>query len=353
MRWRVGLIGTGAFAAVHARALRALGDRVQIVGAASPDPVQGEAFCREHHIPAWFPSTKTLLDALHPDLVHICTPPATHAPLARAALEAGAHVLCEKPLCASLEELDALEAVEATSGRTLSTVFQWRFGAAAQHVKRLIAADELGALRAAVCHTLWYRETDYYAVPWRAQLAESLGGTIMGHGIHLIDLLLWLAPDWCDVFARLTTLDRAIEVDNLAAALVSFESGALASIMSSALSPRQETYLRLDFQRATVEVSALYEYDSANWRITSLDRADEGRWDMREPGPNTIQAQVNALLDSLDCGERPPVSGPEGRRIIEFMTALHKSAALHQPVRRGTIGPDDPFYRDMHAAHRV
>ncbi|MCS7070894.1 MAG: Gfo/Idh/MocA family oxidoreductase [Anaerolinea sp.] len=352
MRYRVGLVGTGAFAAVHVRALRALNGRVQIVGAASPDPVQGKAFCHEHDIPAWFPSAADLLETVHPDLIHICTPPATHAPLARVALEAGAHVLCEKPLCASLAELDALEALETASGRTLSTVFQWRFGAAAQHVKRLIAAGELGALRAAVCHTLWYRGPDYYAVPWRARLAESLGGTIMGHGIHLIDLLLWLIPDWHDVYARLTTLDRPIEVDNLAAALVSFKNGALASIMSSALSPRQETYLRLDFQRATVEVSALYEYDSANWRITPLERADEGRWDVKERGPNTIQAQVIALLDGLDRGERPPVSGPEARRIVEFMTALHKSAALDQAVARGTIQTDDPFYHNMHAQRR-
>lgn len=347
MVYRVGIIGTGAFAAVHARALNALGERVSIVGAAGVDADQGTAFCREHSIRAWYPSADALLDALRPDLVHICTPPATHAPLARAALVSGAHVLCEKPLCASLAALDELEAVESQSGRTLSTIFQWRFGAAAQHVKRLIDAGELGALRAAVCHTLWYRGPEYYAVPWRGRAAESLGGTIMGHGIHLVDLLLWLVPGWRDVFARLTTLDQPIEVDNLAAALVTFESGAFASVISSAVSPRQETYLRLDFQRATVEVTALYDYDSPNWRITPLNQTDAGRWDITEHGPNSIGAQVTALLDSLDRGERPLVSGPEARRIIEFMTALHKSAATRGPIAQGTIGPEDAFYREM------
>jgi len=347
MSYRVGIIGTGAFAAVHARALNSLGDRVRIVGAAGVDADQGAAFCQEHAITAWYPSAEILLETLRPDIVHICTPPVTHAPIARAALLAGAHVLCEKPLCASLAELDDLETVEARSGKTLSTVFQWRFGAAARHIKRLVDAGELGLLRAAVCHTLWYRGADYYAVPWRARASDSLGGTIMGHGIHLIDLLLWLVSDWRDVFARLATLDQPIEVDNLAAALVGFDSGAFASIISSAVSPRQETYLRLDFQRATVEVTALYEYDSPDWRITPLTPADEGRWDVTERGPNSIQAQVVALLDSLDRGERPLVSGAEARRILEFMTALHKSAATGQSIARGTIGPDDRFYRQM------
>lgn len=344
---RVALIGTGAFAAVHARALRALPDRVALVGVAGTNEHEGQIFAEQHAIPAFFTSAEALLDALRPDLVHICTPPATHAALARLALEAGAHVLCEKPLCGSLAALDELEAVERASRKTLSTIFQWRFGAAARHFKRLIEAGELGELRVAVCHTLWYRGPDYYAVPWRGNAEASLGGTIMGHGIHLVDLMLWLIPGWTDVHARLATLDQPIEVDNLAAALVGFGSGAFGSIISSAVSPRQETVLRLDFQRATVEVRGLYDYDSDDWRITPLDPADAGRWDVTEYGPNTIGAQVSALLDSLERGERPLVSGPEARRILEFMTALHKSARTGRTVARGTIAPGDPFYQSM------
>ncbi len=344
---RVALIGTGAFAAVHARALRALSDRVELVGVAGTNEREGRVFAAQHAVPAFFTSAEAMLDRLRPDLVHICTPPATHAPLARLALQAGAHVLCEKPLCGSLAALDELEAVERASTKTLSTIFQWRFGAAARHVKRLIEAGELGELRAAVCHTLWYRGPEYYAVPWRANADASLGGTIMGHGIHLVDLMLWLVPGWADVYARLATLDQPIEVDNLAAALVGFAGGAVGSIMSSAVSPRQETVLRLDFQRATVEVTALYDYDSDDWHITPLDPADAGRWTITEDGANSIGAQVSALLDSLERGERPLVSGPEARRIIEFMTALHKSAATGQTVTRGSVRPGDPFYASM------
>ncbi|MFN8531772.1 MAG: Gfo/Idh/MocA family oxidoreductase, partial [Anaerolineae bacterium] len=285
------------------------------------------------------------------DIVHLCTPPITHAPLAKLALKAGAHVLSEKPLCGSLAEFESLERVQAESGRSLSTVFQWRFGAAAQHVKRLITAGEFGDLRAAVCHTLWYRGSDYYNNPWRGKWEASLGGTIMGHGIHLIDLMLWLIPDWRDVYARLATFDQPIEVDNLAAALIGFRDGAFGSVMSSAVSPRQETYLRLDFQKATVEVRALYEYDSDDWSITALDPADQERWQIRDFGRNSIGAQVTAMLDSLDRGERPLVTGAEARRILEFMTALHKSAYTGYAVDQGSIQAGDPFYDSMRLQH--
>ncbi|MFN8531140.1 MAG: Gfo/Idh/MocA family oxidoreductase, partial [Anaerolineae bacterium] len=142
MVYRVGIIGTGAFAHTHAQALMTLRDRVEIVAAANIDSAQGEAFCRQYDIPALYPSAEALLESAHPDIVHLCTPPITHAPLAKLALKAGAHVLSEKPLCGSLAEFESLEQVQAESGRSLSTVFQWRFGAAAQHVKRLIAAGE-------------------------------------------------------------------------------------------------------------------------------------------------------------------------------------------------------------------
>jgi len=348
MVYKVGIIGTGDFAHAHAQALNAMPDRVRIVGAASPDAAQGVAFCQKYDIPAHYTAANDLFAQAQPDIVHICTPPTTHAPLAKLSLAAGAHVLCEKPLCGSLAALDELEQVEQASGRTLSTIFQWRFGAAAQHYHKLITSGEFGDLRAVVCNTLWYRGDDYYAVPWRGNREQSLGGTIMGHGIHLIDLMLWLLPDWRDVYARLGTFDYPIEVDNLAAALIGFGNGAFGNIISSAVSPRQETYLRLDFQKATLEVRGLYQYDSDDWTLTPRDPADQGRWQVRETGRNEVGAQIRALLDSLDRGERPLVSGAEARRILDFMTALHKSAYTDRRVERGSIGTDDPFYGSMH-----
>jgi predicted dehydrogenase len=350
--YRVGIIGTGSFANAHAEALQSLGDRVKIVAAADPTRERGVAFCEMHRIPTYYPNAAALHQDARPDLVHICTPPDIHARLAEASLHAGAHVICEKPLCGSLSDFDGLRLAETLSGKTLSTIFQWRFGSAAQKLKQMIDSGALGELRVAVCHTLWYRDDDYYAVAWRGSWDRALGGTLMGHGIHLIDLLLWLIPDWQEVYARVRTFDFAVEIENLGAALVSFDNGAQASIISSAVSPRQETYLRLDFQKATVEVRGLYRYDNEHWTLTSDDAALTAEWERKPNIPNTLAAQIAATLDKLDRGERPPVSGDEARRILDFLTATYKSAFTGQPIRSGAITPADPFYHSMRGSNR-
>lgn len=350
--YRAALIGTGTFAAEHMVALRAAENRVEVVAAVNTDVSRGQAFCNQHHIPAFFPTTSEMLAEIQPDLVHICTPPVTHADLAIACLQAGAHVLCEKPLCGSLAEFDRLQDAEARSGKTLSTVFQWRFGSAAQHLKGLVTAGVLGKLLLATCQTLWYRDINYYNVPWRGQWATSLGGTTMGHGIHLMDLLLWLLPDWQEVQAIMGTLDHAIEVEDVSLALVRFANGAVGSISNSALSPRQETHLRLDFQQATVEIHALYSYSNANWQYTPAPGFDDNPWHINDDKPGTLASEVRALLDSLDNAERPLVSGDESRRIIEFITCLYKSAMTGQPISRGSVTPDDPFYYSMRGLPR-
>src|SRR5262249_35459830 len=146
----------------------------------------------------------------------------------------------------------------------------------------LEAGGELGRLLVGTCQTLWYRDDAYYEVPWRGKWATENGGPTMGHGIHLMDLFLYLVGEWTEISAMMGTLDRKIEVEALSMALVRFENGSLGTITNSVLSPRQESHLRLDFQRATVEVTALYRYDNSNWRYSipegSVFKDDLVRW---------------------------------------------------------------------------
>jgi hypothetical protein len=133
---------------------------------------------------------------------------------------------------------------------------------------------------------------------------------------------------------------------------VNFENGALGNITTSALSPRQESVLRLDFERATVECTALYRYTNQHWRFSTFENSpytdDLQRWQAIE-GDTTgsHNEQLALLLDSMDNNERPLVSGAEARRIIEFIASLYKTAFTGQAVRRGTIGPGDAFYYAM------
>jgi predicted dehydrogenase len=349
---RVALIGTGLIVGNHMQALAHEAERVELVAAADTNPATLAAFGAQYPITNLYSDSAALLAEQRPDFVIIGTPPATHRALCIQALESGAHVLCEKPIAASLKELDDIQAAEARTGYTCTSVFQWRYGSSGQHIRRLIESGAFGRPLVGVCHTLWYRDMTYYRVPWRGRWATEIGGTSMGHGIHAMDFFLWLMGDWTEVQAMLGTLDHTIEVEDVSLAGVRFASGALGSIVNSAVSPRQTSYVRLDFQRATVELEHLYHYRNEHWRFSIPDGAahsDElAAWSALGADVEAHQtAQLTAVLDALERGERPLTSGAELRRTMEFMASLYKSAFTRQPVQRGTIQPGDPFYTSM------
>jgi predicted dehydrogenase len=286
-------------------------------------------------------------------LVHVCTPPSTHADLAVACLQAGSWVFLEKPPCLSLAEYDRIQSAEGESGPYASVVFQQRFGAAGRHAIELVRSGELGRPLVAVCNTTWFRAPSYFEVPWRGQWETEGGGPTMGHGIHQMDLLLALLGEWSEITALAGRLDRAVQTEDVSAAVVRFASGALATMMNSVLSPRQESYVRVDCADATVEVSHLYRYDNDSWRYTPAPHAEDeervARW--RTPAgdePSSHGAQLRCLLDSMDRGERPATSGAAGRQTLELVTGLYQSAFTGRPVRREQITPDNPFYQRLH-----
>lgn len=349
---RIAIIGTGKSVDNHLTAMKELGDRAELVAAVDVDEARVRQIALENNIPHWFTSTEAMLDAVRPDIVSIITPPATHKQIAIDCLHAGAWVLCEKPLVTSLAEFDEIDRAEQATGRYLSTVFQWRFGSAVKHLKHLITSGALGRPLVGVCNTMWYRDAEYYRAPWRGRYETEVGGPTATLGIHLLDLFLWLYGSWSEVTANIATLDREIDVEDIAMAIVRFENGALGSVVNSVLSPRQESYLRLDFQRATAEVNTLYRYNNDNWRFTAAvgedsDTVLQNLKSIPENVPGNHAAQMRDVLDSFDRNERPPVSGESSRATLELIASLYKSAHTRQPVARGSITADDPFYYAM------
>ena len=348
---RAVLIGTGNIARAHVVAARALPSRITLTAAMDIDAARVEAFCQEHEIAQAYTDVGAMLAEQQPDVALIATPPGTHADLCVQAMDAGAWVLCEKPLCASLAEMDRIEAAEVRTGKYTSSVFQWRFGSGGQHLKRLIEANTMG--RPLVCNSLitWYRDEAYYAVPWRGKWETELGGTSMGHGIHAMDFVLWLLGEWTEVRGLVATLDRDIEVEDTSMAIVQFESGAVANMSNSTLCPRERSYVRFDFERATVELTHLYRYRNDAWQYSAapgIDAETLAEWAaIPEDVESGHAAQLAAFLDSFAAGERPPVSGPDVRRTIEFLASLYKAGMTGEPVARGSITPDDPFYQRM------
>lgn len=346
-------VATGGIANAHMRGLLEQAGRAQVVAVVDINEQKVREFAAKYDIPHAYTDAAEMLREQGPRLVHIATPPGTHAPLSIAALRAGAWVLCEKPLCGSLAQIDALHAAEDETGNYCSSVFQWRFGSGAAHLKQLIGSGALGRPLVGHCQTTWFRDYAYYQVPWRGKYETELGGCTMGHGIHAMDLFCWLMGDWREIRAQIDTLFHDIEVEDVSMALVQFESGARATVLNSVLSPHQETHLRFDFEKATAEVRHHYSYLNANWLYTPVENrtteAERAAWTQLPPEvPSTHGAQTAALLDSLERNERPLVSGVEARRVIEFVTGLYKSARTGQAVVRGSIARDDPFYHSLY-----
>jgi predicted dehydrogenase len=351
--YRAALVGTGSISDAHIRAVESTNGRVELVAAVDIDADRVRTFCQRTEIPHALTDYATMLREVRPDLVLVATPPSQHGPMSIAAMEAGAWVLCEKPLCGSLAELDRIQEVERRTGCHTACVFQMRFASSNAHLKRIAAAGQLGRPLVGVCNTLWYRDAAYYAIPWRGRWETELGGPTMGLGIHAMDHFLDLMGEWSEVRAQAATLDREIEVEDVSMAMVRFANGAMGSIVNSALSPRQETYLRIDYQRATVELTHLYAYSKDNWKLTLVPPAQDDSllqtWQSFPPDVgSTHGAQLNALVQDMDNQRVPLTSGEQARQTIELLTAIYKSAFTGEVVTRGSIKSEDPFYRALH-----
>jgi predicted dehydrogenase len=349
---RSAIIGTGGIAHAHAGAIAGLAPRIEVVAVADVDRDRAEAFALQHSPQASvYASADELLAAETLDLVHVCTPPQTHVPLAIAAMRAGVPVLVEKPTALSLAEADELAAVSAETGVPVLTVYQHRFGPAAQRLLRLFAEGVLGRAMVATCETQWYRGPEYFDLPWRGRWHVEGGGPTMGHGIHQFDLLLHLLGPWEEVTAIAARQDRATSTEDLSAALVRFGNGAVATIVNSLLSPRETSDIRIDCEFATVELNHLYGYSTDNWTITAapgheeqVNNAWKGQPLERGSGHS---AQFLAMYDALDAGRPLPAGADSARQTLELAAAIYASAFTGAPVRRGDIVPGHPFYAGM------
>ncbi|WP_345800551.1 Gfo/Idh/MocA family oxidoreductase [Microbacterium sp. AZCO] len=327
-RLRVAIVGTGAVSRLHAQAVAAH-PRADLVAVTDRTRERADEFAVTWSVPSVYDSLDELLEAQHPDVVLICTPPGVHREQTLAAFAAGAHVVVEKPPAPSLDELDEMLAAAAKADRRLAVVFQQRTGTAAAHVRRLLQDGALGRPLLATCETLWYRDAAYYAVDWRGRWSTEGGGTTLGHGIHQLDLLAFLLGDWASVQGRLWRLDRETETEDASTATVTFASGVVAQVVTSAVSPREVSAIRIDTQRATVSVEHLYGHGHENWSITPAPGtesdpawalpADEERSDH---GP-LLRDVFDALLD----GTPLPDTATDPGRSFSLVAAIYASAA--------------------------
>jgi predicted dehydrogenase len=186
---RVGVIGCGA-GRFHAHRYAAMAD-VELVALAGLDQDRCRAIARQHSIPRLYRDYTELLAQSDIDGVSICVPNHLHAPMTIAALEAGKHVLVEKPLATSVEEGETMAEAAARTGRVLMVVFNYRFRKDSQTLKRHIEAGNLGQLYFARAGWLRHHGIPGGAGGWFTDKARSGGGCLIDLGVHMLDLALW------------------------------------------------------------------------------------------------------------------------------------------------------------------
>ncbi len=265
------------------------------------------------------------------DLVDICLPPHLHADVAVAALGAGKHVICEKPLARSMAEIAEIGVALERSGRQLFPVFQYRYGPATAALDALVEAGLTGPPVAASIETHWNRDAAYYAVPWRGTWAGESGGAVLSHAIHAHDLLCRYLGRVASVQAQLATRVNPIETEDCAGIVFRFEDGTLATSSITLGAALDETRLRYVFRDLTATSDTVpYAPATGDWRFDARDRARQAEVDAiveqaqdARPG---FAGYLEAVAEALaGCGDRA-VTYEAGRASIELVTAIYAAA---------------------------
>lgn len=327
---RVAILGAG-IGREHLAGYRALPDRFRVVALCDLDRTRAEGVAGGNSAIRIETDAAKVLAQEDVDLIDICLPPHLHAPMSIAALKAGKHVICEKPVACSLADLAGMEAAEATSGRMLFPVFQYRYGPAFAALDALIAEGLAGPPVMASLETHWNRGADYYAVPWRGTWAGEAGGAVLGHAIHAHDLLCRYFGPVASVQARLATRVNPIETEDCAAIALSFEGGALATSSVTLGAATDETRLRLVFRDLTATSGTTpYAPGSGPWRFTARDAGRQAAVDAvvarHADAPAGFEGFLRAVSDALAGRGGTAVRLADGRASIELVTAIYAAA---------------------------
>lgn len=368
---RVGIVGCGSIARAHALSYQN-NAHVELVGVVDIDPGRAAAFAAGYGTTA-YGSCRELLEH-KPDLVSVATPPGNHTAIAVELLESGCSVLLEKPPATTLADMDVLADAEKLSSGSIYVVFQHRHGSGARRAHHLLHSGALGTPQLAVCETLWYRPDDYFLPEWRGNWVGEGGGPTLGHGIHQIDLLLHLLGPWETIDGRAARIARPVEFEDVSLAILTFANGAVGAVVTSLLSPRELSRIRVDTTDGTLEVNHVYGYSDADWSWTLAPDATAAASLGRDPGlpdvggsghpgsagnedtwaasagsdlPSNHAAQIDQLVDDLLAGRHHDTTLASSRPTMEFITALYASSIERETVHRRDLTPTDRFYHSL------
>src|SRR5262249_10783795 len=342
-----GIIGCGMIAEFHTRAINEI-ENARVVAAWTRNPADGDK------IAGMAKGGCAIVDDLDAmlaqpglDVVCVCTPSGAHMEPAVRAAAAGKHVVVEKPLEITLPRCDAIIQACESAGVRLCTIFPSRFTPANLRLKEAIALGRFGRLTLGDTHVKWWRTQDYHdSGGWRGTWQLDGGGRLMNQAIHNVDLLYWLMGDVVSITAMAATLAHArIEVEDTAVAALRFKNGAL-GVIEAATSAYPGLLKRIEIHgdrgSARVEQDDITLWDfqekvpSDNEVFAAMAGQSGFKAGASDPRGITHVGHRDQLIDfieAIDHGRSAAVDGREGRKSVEIIRAIYRSASDGSQVR--------------------
>lgn len=349
----VAIVGIGNISGAHLKAFLGLPERCRVVALCDTTPAKAEARRDELGLQGVdvVATHQELLKRDDIDLVSICTPPSSHAEITIDSLNAGKNVVVEKPMAPSLRECDAMLEAEQSSGKLLSVISQNRFRDDIATLKEVVDSGLLGPISHLHVDSAWWRGVPYYDLHWRGTWASEGGGPTLNHAIHHIDLMLWLMGTPQAVMAMMTNAwhDNA-EVEDLSVALMRYER-AIAQLTSSVIHHGEAQQIVIQGRDATVaqpwrvhaDVSQPNGFPAPQGNAELVEKLEQLAAS-HEPLRYTAHAgQLLDVLDALDGGTAPTVTGQDGRNTVEVVTAIYRAAIEGSQVEL-PIESASPYY---------
>ncbi len=329
---RVGLVGVGAAAQVnHIPALKKTAE-LELVALCDRDPEKTSRVAQKFQVPRYYSRFEELLADDEVDAVDLCTPNFLHAPMATSALEAGKHVLCERPLARSAEEAAAMLRVAKKNDRTLMCAVQHRFRADAQLLRKFVEKGELGEIFFAKAG--WLRQrTQWDSDEWRRQKRESGGGVVLDLGFQMLDQALWImgGPKVESVTASVHR-SRKGEVEDSATAFLRLASGATLTLELTwgLLMEKDFAYLNLFGSGGAALLNPLRIHKGMHGTLVNVTPQVDTSSNQYK---RSMEAQIAHFAESLRKGVKPMGAAEEILPVMELMDAVYRSAEQGKEVR--------------------
>jgi predicted dehydrogenase len=331
---RIGLVGVGAAAQIsHIPALKKTED-VELTWLCDRDPEKVERVAQKFSIPNASSRLDDLLADETLDAIDICTPNFLHAPMAVAALDAGKHVICERPLARSSAEAAQMVKAAKKADRTLMCAVQHRFRPDAQLLKKFVDKGDLGEVFLAKAG--WLRQrTLWDSEEWRGRMKESGGGVVLDLGFQMLDLALWMlgSPAVTSVTAGLHRATKG-EVEDSATAFLRLDNGATLTLELTwgLLMEKDFAFLNLFGSGGAALLNPLRLHKGMHGTLVNVTPTTDTS---RNAYKQSIEAQITHFLEALRKGQKPMGHAEEILPVMELMDAIYRSAEQGKEVKLG------------------